>query len=233
MIVQNIYSCGKWLRIRRILEDQARLATERKLSRAMCQNPKTSLSASGNNSHVRDQVVYLENAGKLSSSRSGHGRKMTICFYTLIWRVRQNTCGNSTRNCIVLMWESNTKNIVLYNYSLEGKLRRDNATPSKQSSQRAFLTGKLATNPPELVLDLLLDREDCFPTGLTLCNFMRPWSAMRHASLSDDSFLICINTSSRPSSTISSLRVKNKNNHKIIITKIFAFRSSFTWSLKF
>ena len=55
----------------------------KKLSRAMCQNPKTSLSGSGNNSHVRDQVVYLENAGKLSFSRSGHGRKMTNCFYTL------------------------------------------------------------------------------------------------------------------------------------------------------
>lgn len=113
------------------------------------------------------------------------------------------------------------------------EIETKNATPSKQSAQRAFLTGKLATNPPELVFDLLLDREDCFPTGLTLCNFMRPWSAMRHASLSDDSLLICINTSSRPSSTISSLRVKNKNNHKKIITKIFAFRSSFTWSLKF
>ena len=101
MLVQNIYSCGKWLRIKRILEtpitlksDQARLAIggETVTCHVLKHSP---LSGSWNNS--RDKIVYLENAGKRSSSRSGDGRKITICFYTLIWRVRQNTCGNSTR----------------------------------------------------------------------------------------------------------------------------------------
>ena len=82
-----------------------------------------------------------------------------------------------------------------------------------QRAQRAFLVGK------SVVSDLdLFESEVC----LTLCSNMIPWSAMRHASLSVDSFLMWINTSSKPSSPISSLVVKgeNKNQHNIHKTEL-------------
>lgn len=102
MIVQNIYSCGKWLRIRRILEDQARLATERKLSRAMCQNPKTSLSASGNNSHVRDQVVYLENAENWALVEVVMAEKWQFVF--ILWLEGYDKTPAGTVRETVLYW---------------------------------------------------------------------------------------------------------------------------------
>lgn len=90
-----------------------------------------------------------------------------------------------------------------------------NKKSSKVSNtQRAFLIGRSVVNPLPLLLDLLLDWEVCFPTGLTLCSIMSPWSAMRQASLSEDSFLICINTSSKPSSAISSLIESKENKHQ-------------------
>lgn len=70
---------------------------------------------------------------------------------------------------------------------------------------RTFLIGSAVDSPPPLPLLLLLDWDVCLPKGFTLCSIISPWSAMRHASLSGDSFLIWINTSSKPIDAISSL----------------------------
>ena len=70
--------------------------------------------------------------------------------------------------------------------------------------QRAFLVGRSVASDLDLFESVVC---------LTLCSIISPWSAMRQASRSADSFLMWINTSSKPSSAISSLseRKKEKN----------------------
>ena len=81
----------------------------------------------------------------------------------------------------------------------------------KHLIQRAFLIGSTVASPSPLPLLLLLDWDVCLPKGFTLWSIMSPWSAVRHASLSDDSLLIWINTSSKPREAISSLKRGKEN----------------------